>query len=101
MTNPPLLVSTKSSIQRKAKYQRGKAVVTGPAMLGWPTSERLKVITLNCAVRTSDESSKLLDKKSHNMGEHDSTSPPPVAQTPKSGCISSKEELIKYYPHHF
>ena len=51
------------------------------AILGMPTSKRLKVITLNCAVRITYESPKLLDKKSHNMSSHDGTSPHPVAQT--------------------
>ena len=31
------------------------------------------------------------------MGQHDRTSPHPVAQTPMSGYISSKEQLIKDY----
>ena len=31
----------------------------GPAILGLPTSERLKVITLNCAVRITHESPRL------------------------------------------
>ena len=35
------------------------------------------------------------------MGGHDGTSPHPVAQTPKSRHISSKEQLIKDYPDHF
>ena len=74
------------------------ADTTGPAILGLPTSERWKVITLNCAVRITHESPKLLDKKSHNMNKHDGTSPHQVAQTPKSGHISSKEQLIKDYP---
>ena len=37
----------------------------------------------------------------HNMVRHDGTSPHPVAQTPKSRYISSKEELINDYPDHF
>ena len=39
----------------------------GPGILGLPTSGRLKVITLNCAVRSTHESPKLLDKESYNM----------------------------------
>ena len=35
------------------------------------------------------------------MVRHDGTSPHPVAQTPKSGYISSKEELINDYLDHF
>ena len=35
------------------------------------------------------------------MDEHDDTSPHSVAQTPNSGYISSKEQLIKDYPEHF
>ena len=77
------------------------ADIPGPAILGLPTSERLKVITLNCAVRITHESPKLLDKESHNVVRHYGTSPHPVAQTPKSGYISSKEQLIKDYPDHF
>ena len=72
-----------------------------PAILGLPTSEKLKVITLNCTVRITHESSKLLDKKSHNMGEHDGTSPHPVAQNPKSVYTSSKKQLIKDQSHCF
>ena len=77
------------------------ADLPGPAILGLPTSERLKVITLNCAVRITHELPKLLDKESHNMVRHDGTSLYPVVQTPKSGYISSKEPLIKDYPNHF
>ena len=66
----------------------------GPAILGLPNSERLKVISLKFAVRITIESSKLLDKESHNMARHDGASPHPVAQTPKSGYISSKEQLF-------
>ena len=73
----------------------------GPAVLGLPTSARLKVINLNCVVRITHESPKLLDKESHNMVRHDGTSPHPVAQTPKIGYISLKEQLIKDYPDHF
>ena len=73
----------------------------GPATLGLPTSERLKVITLNCAVRITHESPKLLDKQSYNMVTPDGTSPHPVAQTPRNGYISSKEQLIKDYPDLF
>ena len=62
---------------------------------------RDKVITLNCAVRITHESLKLLDKESHNMVRHDGTSQHPVTQTPKSGHISSKEQLIKDYPDNF
>ena len=63
------------------------ADMPGPAILGLPTSERLKVITLNYAVRITHESSKLLDRESHNMVRHNSTSPHPVVQTPKSEHI--------------
>ena len=35
------------------------------------------------------------------MGGHDGTSPHPVALTPNSGYISSKEQLFKDYPDHF
>ena len=59
-----------------------------------PTSERLKIITLNCAARITHRSSKLLDMKSHYMGDHDDTSSNPVAQTPKSGYIPSMKQLI-------
>ena len=72
-----------------------------PAILGLPTYEGLKVITLNCAVRITHESPKLLDKESHNMVRHYGTSPHPVGQTPKSGLISAKEQLIKDYPDCF
>ena len=41
------------------------------AILGLPTSERLKVMTLNCAVWISHESPKLMDKESYNMVRHD------------------------------
>ena len=68
-----------------------------PAILDLQPSERLKVITLNCAVRIPHELTKQLDRKSHNMGGHDGTSRHPVAQTPKSGHISSKEQLVKDY----
>ena len=47
----------------------------GTAILGLPTSERLRVIALNCAVRITHEPPKLLDKISHNIGEHDGTLP--------------------------
>ena len=79
----------------------GCGYTPGPAILGLPTSERLKVITLSCAVRNTHESPKLLDKESHNMVRNNGTSQHPVAQTPKSGYISSKEQLIKDYPDHF
>ena len=59
----------------------------GPAIVDLPTSERFKVITLNCAVRITHASPKLLYEESHNMVSHDGTSPHPVAQTPKSGYI--------------
>ena len=77
------------------------ADIPGPAILGLPTSERLKVTTFNCAVRITHESPKLLDKESHNMVRHDGISPHPVAQIPKSGHISSREPLIKDYPDCF
>ena len=77
------------------------ADMPGPAILGLPTSDRLKVITINCAVRITHELPKLLDKKSHNVIRHDGTSPHPLAQTSKSGHISSKEQLIKDYWDHF
>ena len=77
------------------------ADMPGPAIIGLPTSEILKVITLNSVVRITHESPKLLGIESHNMVRHDSTSPHPVAQTPKSGYISSKEQLIKDYPDCF
>ena len=77
------------------------ADIPGPAILGLPTSERLKVLTLNCTLRITHEAPKLLDKESHNMVSPDGTSPHPVAQTPKNGHISSKEQLIKDYPDHF
>ena len=97
----------------------------GPAILGLPTFERLKVIILNCAVRITHESPKLLDRKSHNLIGHDGsftqqkewgnnsdtkipgidvtpgmvrhvgTFPNPVDHTPKSRHILSKEQLIK------
>ena len=73
----------------------------GPAMLGLSTSERLKVITFNCIVRITHESLNHLGMKQHNMVEHDGTSPHSVAETPKSGYISSKEQFIKDYPDHF
>ena len=73
----------------------------GPAILALPTSERLKVITLNCAVKITNESPKLLDRESHNMVRDDGTSSHPVAQTPNSGHITSKGKLIKYYPDCF
>ena len=38
------------------------ADMPGPAILGLPISERLKVITLNCAVRISHELPRLLDR---------------------------------------
>ena len=66
----------------------------GATILGLPTFERLKVSSLNYAVRITHEMPKLLDKKSHNKVQHDGTSPHQVAQTPKSGYISSKELLI-------
>ena len=62
----------------------------GLAILGLPTSERLKVITFNCAVWITHESPKLLKKESNNMVWHDGTSPHPVTETPKSGHKSSK-----------
>ena len=77
------------------------ADMPGPAILGLPASERLKVIILNCAVRITHESPKLLDKESHNMVRHDGTSPHPVAQTPMIRYISSKEQYIKDYPDCF
>ena len=51
----------------------------GPAILCLATSERLKVITLNCTVRITHESPKLMDKEPHNMVMHDGTSPHPMA----------------------
>ena len=91
-----------------------------PAILGLPTSERLKIIILNYTVRITHESPKLLDKGSHNMVRHDGTSPCPVAQilkewiyifkgatyrnwkiswklqnTPKKGCKASKSSPVK------
>ena len=46
------------------------ADMPGPAILGLPNSGRLKVITLNCAVRITHESPKLLDIESHTGGSH-------------------------------
>ena len=77
------------------------ADMPGPAILGLPTSVRLKVITLKCAVRITHGSPKLLNMESYNIVRDDVTSPHPVAQTPKSGNVSSKEQLIKDYPDCF
>ena len=77
------------------------ADMQGPAILGLATSERLKVITLNCPVRITHESPKLLDMESYYMVRHDGTSPHPVTLTPRSRYISSKEQLIKHYPDCF
>ena len=87
----------------KPKYIQTKwyvADIPGPAILGLPTSKRLKVITLDCPVRITHESPKLLDKKLHCMGEHGGTLPIPVTDS-KNGYISSKEQLVKDYQDHF
>ena len=55
------------------------ADMPGPSILALPTSERLKVITLKCAVRITHESPKLLHMESHNVVRHDGTSPHLVA----------------------
>ena len=71
----------------------------GPAILGLPTSGRLIVIALNCVVRITHESSKLLDK-SHIIWLGMLVTLHIQCQTPKSGHISSKEQLINNYPDH-
>ena len=75
----------------------------GPAILGLPTSERLRVITLNCTVWITHETPTLPNRNyknaNHGVVRHVGTIPHPVA-TPK-GRIISKDQLIKEYPDHF
>ena len=66
----------------------------GPAILGPPPCKRLKVITLNCAVRITHLAPVMLDKKDYvnnSKDWHASTIPQ------KSGRIISREQLIQEF----
>ena len=75
----------------------------GPAILGLPTSEGLRVITLNCTVWITHETPALPNRNfrnaNHGVVRHFGTVPHPVA-TPK-GRIISKDQLFKEYPDYF
>ena len=67
----------------------------GPAILGLPSCKRLKVVTLNCAVRITHETPVTLDHTNNGMDWHAET----IQQ--KSGRIISREQLILKYPDCF
>ena len=85
----------------------------GPAILGLPSCERLKVITLNCAVRITHMTPATLDNKDYaynGTDEHVGTVPWQKAldckletstTSNKNGRIISREQLIQEYPNCF
>ena len=62
----------------------------GPALLGLPACEKLGVVQVNCAVKTTQPNRSLTG-----------TTPTQAARTLKSKCIKSTDDLIREFPDRF
>ena len=61
----------------------------GPALLGLPACEKLAVVQVNCAVKTTQPTQAARAAK------------PPAARTSKSKCIKSTDDLMREFPDRF
>ena len=63
------------------------ADTSGPALLGLPACEKLAVVQVNCAVKTTQPNGSLTG-----------TTPAKTARTSKSKCITSTDDLMREFP---
>ena len=74
------------------------ADTSGPALLGLPACEKLAVVQVNCAVKTTQLDRSLTGTApilAARVGK------PPTARTSKSKCIKSTDDLKREFPDRF
>ena len=69
-----------------------------PALLGLPACEKLAVVQVNCAVKTTQPDRSLTGTAPTQAAR---AAKPPAARTSKSKCIKSTDDLMKEFPDRF
>ena len=70
----------------------------GPALLGLPACEKLAVVQVNCAVKTTQPNRSLTGTTPTLAAR---AAKPPTARTLKSKCIKSTDDLMREFPDRF
>ena len=70
----------------------------GPALLGLPACEKLAVVQVNCAVKTTQPNRSLTGTTPTQAAR---TVKPPATRTLKSKCIKSNDDLMREFPDRF
>ena len=69
-----------------------------PALLGLPACEKLAVVQVNCAVKTTQPNRSLTGTAPTPAAR---VGKPPTARTPKPKCIKSTDDLMREFPDRF
>ena len=70
----------------------------GPALLGLPACEKLAVVQVNCAVKTTQPNRSPTGTTPTQAAR---TAKPPTARTSKSKCMKSTDDLMREFPDRF
>ena len=70
----------------------------GPALLGLPACEKLAVVQLNCAVKTTQPDRSLTGTTPTQAAR---ATKPPATRMPKSKCIKCTDDLMREFPDRF
>ena len=70
----------------------------GPALLGLPVCEKLAVVQVNCAVKTTQPNRSPTGTTPNQAA---GAAKPPAARTWKPKCIKSTDDLMREFPDRF
>ena len=72
--------------------------IPGPALLGLPACEKLAVVQMNCAVKTTQPKRS---PTGTTPAQTTRAAKPPATRTLKSKCIKSTDDLMRKFPDRF